>query len=179
MAMGRSVREWRRQATRIRTVRPSDVAYGRPAVVASIKGSTATHSNVENYSEKSMTNNDAPDSLQLIYDTVILGAGAGGLCTAARLVAAGKKVLVLESRDRVGGRASSEHIDGFTVNVGAIAIERGCSRMEWLVIDWNAPAIGFYQALGARAMDEWTVMRLDGAALGALGATAQTGARQA
>ncbi len=60
-----------------------------------------------------------------MYDAVILGAGAGGLCTAARLVAAGKKVLVVESRDRVGGRASSEQIDGFTVNVGAIAIERG------------------------------------------------------
>ena len=60
-----------------------------------------------------------------IYDAVVIGAGAGGLCAAARLVAAGKKVLVVESRDRVGGRASSEQIDGFTVNIGAIAIELG------------------------------------------------------
>ncbi len=59
------------------------------------------------------------------YDTVVIGAGAGGLCAAARLVAAGQKVLVVESRDRVGGRASSEQIEGFTVNVGAIAIELG------------------------------------------------------
>lgn len=59
------------------------------------------------------------------YDAVVIGAGAGGLCAAARLVAAGRKVLVVESRDRVGGRASSEQIEGFTVNVGAIAIERG------------------------------------------------------
>lgn len=59
------------------------------------------------------------------YDAVVIGAGAGGLCAAARLVAAGKKVLVVESKDRVGGRASSENIEGFTVNVGAIAIERG------------------------------------------------------
>lgn len=59
------------------------------------------------------------------YDAVVIGAGAGGLCAAARLVAAGKKVLVVESKDRVGGRASSESIEGFTVNVGAIAIERG------------------------------------------------------
>jgi phytoene desaturase len=59
------------------------------------------------------------------FDVAIIGAGAGGLCAAARLVAAGKKVLVLETRDRVGGRASSEQIEGFTVNIGAIAIERG------------------------------------------------------
>lgn len=59
------------------------------------------------------------------YDAIVIGAGAGGLCAAARLVAVGKKVIVVESRDRVGGRASSEQIDGFTVNVGAIAIELG------------------------------------------------------
>lgn len=59
------------------------------------------------------------------YDTIILGAGAGGMCSAARLVAAGKKVLVVESLNRVGGRASSEIIDGFVVNTGAIAIELG------------------------------------------------------
>ncbi len=60
-----------------------------------------------------------------VYDAVIIGAGAGGLSAAARLVAAGKKVLVTEQLHRLGGRASSEVIDGFTVNVGAIAIERG------------------------------------------------------
>jgi phytoene desaturase len=60
-----------------------------------------------------------------VYDAVVIGAGAGGLSAAARLVAAGKKVLVAERLDRLGGRASSELIDGFTVNVGAIAIERG------------------------------------------------------
>jgi GNAT superfamily N-acetyltransferase len=41
------------------------------------------------------------------------------------------------------------------------AVERGCARLEWSVLDWNAPAIGFYQALGARPMDEWTVFRID------------------
>lgn len=62
---------------------------------------------------------------QAMYDAVVIGAGAGGLCAAARLVAAGKKVLLVESKDRVGGRASSEIIEGFTVNIGAIAIELG------------------------------------------------------
>ena len=51
-----------------------------------------------------------------------------------------------------------------------IAVERDCARLEWWVLDWNEPSIGFYRSLGARPMDEWTVMRLDGAALGALAA---------
>jgi GNAT superfamily N-acetyltransferase len=41
------------------------------------------------------------------------------------------------------------------------AIDRGCGRLEWSVLDWNAPAIGFYRALGAQPMDEWTVYRVD------------------
>lgn len=49
--------------------------------------------------------------------------------------------------------------------VAEIAVERGCGRMEWAVLDWNEPAIGFYRRLGARAMDEWTVFRLTGSAL--------------
>jgi phytoene dehydrogenase-like protein len=61
----------------------------------------------------------------LRYDAVVIGAGAGGMHAAARLIAAGKKVLLVEGRDRLGGRASSENIDGHIVNVGAIAIERG------------------------------------------------------
>ncbi len=51
-----------------------------------------------------------------------------------------------------------------------LALERGCGRLEWSVLDWNEPAIGFYKALGARLMDEWTVMRVDGGALARLGA---------
>jgi GNAT superfamily N-acetyltransferase len=43
-----------------------------------------------------------------------------------------------------------------------LAVERGCGRLEWSVLDWNEPAIGFYRSLGATAMDEWTVYRLIG-----------------
>lgn len=53
-----------------------------------------------------------------------------------------------------------------------IAVERGCGRLEWSVLDWNQPAIDFYLSLGARPMDEWTVYRVEGAALGALAAQA-------
>lgn len=49
-----------------------------------------------------------------------------------------------------------------------IAVENECGRMEWSVLDWNAPAIEFYQSLGAQAMDGWTVNRLTGDALSAL-----------
>jgi GNAT superfamily N-acetyltransferase len=45
------------------------------------------------------------------------------------------------------------------------AVERGCGRLEWSVLDWNEPAINFYKKLGARAMDEWTVYRVTGEAL--------------
>lgn len=44
-------------------------------------------------------------------------------------------------------------------------IQRGYTRLQWWVLDWNESAIGFYKALGAEPMDEWTVMRVSGAAL--------------
>jgi len=50
-------------------------------------------------------------------------------------------------------------------HLAALAVERDCARLEWAVLDWNAPSIGFYQNLGAKLMDEWTVMRVDGDAL--------------
>lgn len=50
-------------------------------------------------------------------------------------------------------------------HLAALCTERDCARLEWSVLDWNAPAIGFYQSLGAKLMDEWTAMRVDGEAL--------------
>ena len=61
-------------------------------------------------------------------------------------------------------------------HLAALAVARDCARLEWSVLDWNAPAIGFYQKLGARAMEDWTIMRLDGEALSGLGAIARFGA---
>ena len=58
-----------------------------------------------------------------------------------------------ENRGKGYGRA-------LLVELAKIARDRGCGRMEWAVLDWNEPAIKFYRALGAKAMNEWTVFRL-------------------
>lgn len=51
------------------------------------------------------------------------------------------------------------------LHLAQIANARGCGRMEWAVLDWNQPAIEFYESLGARRMLDWQVCRLTGAAL--------------
>ncbi len=56
------------------------------------------------------------------------------------------------------GKALLRHLAG-------LAIERKCGRLEWWVLDWNKPPIDFYEGLGAKAMDEWTVYRLEDEAL--------------
>jgi GNAT superfamily N-acetyltransferase len=56
--------------------------------------------------------------------------------------------------------------------LAAIAVARGYARVEWSVLDWNTPSIGFYRRLGAVPMDEWTVFRLTGSALAAAASVA-------
>lgn len=53
--------------------------------------------------------------------------------------------------------------------IARLAVERGCGRVEWSVLDWNEPSIGFYKKLGAVPMDDWTTFRLTGDALPELG----------
>ena len=57
------------------------------------------------------------------------------------------------------------------------AVERRCARLEWAVLDWNEPSIGFYRSLGAVPMDEWTVFRLTGDALALLAGSAAASQR--
>ena len=57
--------------------------------------------------------------------------------------------------------------------LGRVCAERGYQRLEWVVLDWNAPSIGFYRSLGAQPMDEWDIYRLSGPALRALGSPDQ------
>ena len=54
-----------------------------------------------------------------------------------------------------------------------LAVDRGCGRLEWWVLDWNEPSIGFYEKLGAVPMDDWTVYRVDGGALAELAGRAR------
>ena len=56
------------------------------------------------------------------------------------------------------------------VELACIAVERDCGRFEWSVLDWNESAIGFYRALGAVPMSDWTVYRVTGQALERLAA---------
>lgn len=62
------------------------------------------------------------------------------------------------ARGTGAGKALLKHLAG-------IAVARGCTRFEWSVLDWNTPAQEFYRAMGAQAMDEWTVHRVSGEAL--------------
>ncbi len=66
-----------------------------------------------------------------------------------------------ECRGAGVGRAMFERI-------AALAAGRGCPRVEWAALDWNETALGFYDGLGARRMDEWRMLRLDGEALARL-----------
>ena len=57
---------------------------------------------------------------------------------------------------------------GDSASLAELCIERDYSRLEWTVLDWNAPAVEFYRSLGAEPMVEWTTQRLAGAELAAL-----------
>ncbi len=66
--------------------------------------------------------------------------------------------VVPEERGSGVGRAMLEHL-------ARLAVDRGCGRLEWAVLDWNRDAIAFYERLGARPNSDWTVYRLTGEAL--------------
>ena len=59
--------------------------------------------------------------------------------------------------------------------LAAEAVRRDCGRLEWAVLDWNEPSIRFYKSLGAKAMTEWNIFRLTGAALQELGSPQSPG----
>ncbi len=64
------------------------------------------------------------------------------------------------------------HGKGLFAAVARVALDRGCARLDWEVLDWNEPAIGFYRALGAEALSDWTAWRMTGEPLRKLAAAA-------
>ncbi|HOC11253.1 GNAT family N-acetyltransferase [Thermomonas sp.] len=82
----------------------------------------------------------------------------------------GQRGLYLEDlfvRPQFRGAGLGKHL---MATLARLAVQRGCGRFEWSVLDWNTPSIGFYRSIGAVGMDEWTVQRLQGDALHALAA---------
>jgi GNAT superfamily N-acetyltransferase len=65
-------------------------------------------------------------------------------------------------REEMRGRGIGK---GLLARLARIARERGCGRVEWAVLDWNAPSIAFYRSIGAISLDDWMIMRLTGTAL--------------
>lgn len=81
----------------------------------------------------------------------------------------GKPGIYLEDLYVTPDSRGGGHGRALLVELARIAVERGYGRVEWSVLDWNDPAIGFYKSLGAAPQDEWTVYRLTGDALETLG----------
>ena len=96
----------------------------------------------------------APVGFALFFRTYSTFVGKPGLYLEDLFV-------VPEARGKGAGKA-------LLARLAAITVERGYARLEWAVLNWNEPAIGFYKSLGAVPMDEWTVYRLTGTALQAL-----------
>jgi GNAT superfamily N-acetyltransferase len=74
----------------------------------------------------------------------------------------GRPTLFLEDlfvRPRFRGKGIGKAL---LLHLAKVAVDEGCGRFEWQVLDWNAPAIEFYQSLGAKVMKEWLTMRMSG-----------------
>jgi GNAT superfamily N-acetyltransferase len=77
----------------------------------------------------------------------------------------GKPGLYLEDLFVVPAHRGRGYGKALLTHLAKLAVERGCGRFEWSVLDWNEPAIGFYKKLGAKPMHDWTIFRVDGDAL--------------
>lgn len=73
-----------------------------------------------------------------------------------------------EHRSAGVGRALLAHL-------AAVAVSRGCTRLEWAVLEWNEPALGFYRKLGATELSEWATHRLEGPSLQAVATQSRSG----
>ena len=125
-----------------------------------------------------------------VYDVIVIGSGPGGYTAAIRAAQLGLKTAVIE-REHMGGiclnwgciptKALLRSADIYTqmshakdyglfAELARRALAEGCDRMEWSVLDWNAPAIGFYERIGSRPREGWTLRVLTRPALDMLAA---------
>lgn len=84
-----------------------------------------------------------------------------------------KPGIYLEDLFVLPARRGQGHGKALFAAVARLAVERDCGRLEWAVLNWNEPAIRFYDALGAEPMSEWGLYRLTGPALAAFGQPGQ------
>jgi GNAT superfamily N-acetyltransferase len=82
----------------------------------------------------------------------------------------GRRGIYLEDLFVVPEARGHGHGKALLKRLAELAVERGCGRLEWSVLDWNEPSIRFYESLGARRMSEWLIYRLSGASLQAFAA---------
>jgi GNAT superfamily N-acetyltransferase len=68
------------------------------------------------------------------------------------------------------------HGRALLADLARVAVQRGCGRLEWSVLDWNEPALRFYASIGAPAMPDWRICRLTGEGLARLAVTSTRGA---
>jgi GNAT superfamily N-acetyltransferase len=80
----------------------------------------------------------------------------------------GKKGLYLEDLFILPEHRHQGYGKKLFLELTAVAKREGCGRMEWAVLDWNAPSIAFYRSMGAKSLDDWTIFRLDEASLKSL-----------
>jgi GNAT superfamily N-acetyltransferase len=85
----------------------------------------------------------------------------------------GRPSLYLEDLFVLPDHRGRGHGKGLLVRLAQLAVERGCGRFEWMVLDWNTPAIQFYESLGAVVAPEWKLCRMTGDALRRFAATAR------
>ncbi len=85
----------------------------------------------------------------------------------------GRSGLYLEDLFVLPGHRGKGYGKAILKKLAAIAVERGCGRLEWWCLDWNKPSIDFYLSLGAQPMSDWTVYRIAGETLAELGKDAR------
>jgi GNAT superfamily N-acetyltransferase len=109
------------------------------------------------------------------YAEVLIAEDDGGACGFALFfhnfsTFVGRPGIYLEDLFVLPDRRSHGIGRALLKRLAEIAVERNCGRLEWVVLDWNTDAIGFYERLGARPNSEWTTYRLAGEALARLAA---------